>query len=549
MRQHQQGRTTRAEQHGPNDRVARGRSIARRAAAAPSEAARRASPPAPQELLARARSDWFHGEFESSLDLAERARREARGLAPEAALLRARVLLRLYRHAEAVRELDALVVSRDPDERATRDMLLGAALHRSEDARGWTLLRSAATAALHPGVRAESALFMAQAYWAEKKLDDAEALLERTLDPSTGIIYARGLELFGWIEDARERYGIATRHFLEALAALDEAPNGDAYMRAGLLQILGSYAVAIPDLRLGRIVRREAASAVPASGLVERWFYLRHNLGMIALLEGDPATAWDHFEATLSRAGSDARRTVAHTALAEATRAGGDSFSASRHLGAAFSALRRHDWREADPDDRTALLDFAVVAAATDASASRAAFDLWSRSEPEPNRAMALHADRRVEALRLEADGASRAALGKRDGAALLAQAQALWRSLGLRHYEARAAFARFRSSRSPDALGEAAAAVRAAPYSTLKALIDAAAGVRGKADALTPAERRVMLAICAGKTAPEMAASFGRSVNTVRNQTRKVFATMEVRSRSQLVAECARLGLLPPAT
>ncbi len=478
---------------------------------------------------------------------AERAAAGAPALAREAALLRARVFLRLYRNAAAADELEPLQRPQDGDERATRDMLLGAAYHRLERADGWTLLRSAASTARHPGVRAESALFMAQAYWAEKKLDDAEALLERTLDPTTGIIYARGLELVGWIEDARERYGIASRHFLEALAALDEAPHRDAYMRAGLLQILGSYAVATPDLRLGRVVRREAASLAPASGLRTRRFYVMHNLGTLSLLEGDLVSAWDFFETTLADADSEGRRAVAHTALAETTRAAGDAFSAARHLDAALGAIRRQDWSRANPDDLTAPLDFAVVAAASDPAASRLAYDLWPAAKPGTNRAMALHADRRVEALRLEAEGASASAVGRREGDGVLAQAQELWRSLGLRHYEARAAFARYRSVRSPETLAAAAAAIRGAPASTLKARVDAARASSSKTDDLTPAERRVMVAICEGKSAAQIAASFGRSVNTVRNQTRKVFATMAVRSRAQLVAECARLGLLPP--
>jgi len=506
--------------------------------------------PSPEDLFAKAREHWFNGDFEASLDLAARAAADAPRLAYEAALLRARVFLRLYRNEAALAELEALAPSRDPDECASRDMLTGAALHRLEREGAWALLRAAASRARHPGVRAEAALFMAQALWAEKNLEEAEALVERTLDPSTGIIYARGLELFGWIEDKRERYGVASRLFLESLAALDNAPHGDAYMRAGLLQILGTYAVATPDLRLGRLVRREAKSLAPTSGVRPRWFYVTHNLGGVALLEGDLAAAWDCFETTLAFADSDAKRAVAHTALAETTAAAGDGFVTARHLRAALAAIRRHDWSLSNPDDRTAPLDFSVVAAPIDADASRAAYEIWATFAPSPNRAMALQGDRRTEALRLEAEGTSAAATGRREGTALLAQAQDLWRELGLRHYEARAAFARYRGTRAADALDVATRSLAGVPASTLRARVDTAQGGGAggsKADDLTPAERRVMLAICEGKTAAAIAASFGRSVNTVRGQTRKVFARMGVRSRAQLVAECARLGLLTP--
>ena len=53
------------------------------------------------------------------------------------------------------------------------------------------------------------------------------------------------------------------------------------------------------------------------------------------------------------------------------------------------------------------------------------------------------------------------------------------------------------------------------------------------------------MLAICEGKTSREIAAEFGRSFHTIRNQTLKVYATMHVRTRSALVAECAKFGLI----
>jgi DNA-binding CsgD family transcriptional regulator len=61
----------------------------------------------------------------------------------------------------------------------------------------------------------------------------------------------------------------------------------------------------------------------------------------------------------------------------------------------------------------------------------------------------------------------------------------------------------------------------------------------------LSPAERRVMLAICEGKTSREIAQEFGRSFHTIRYQTLKVYDVMQVQSRTALVAKCAKLGLI----
>ena len=53
------------------------------------------------------------------------------------------------------------------------------------------------------------------------------------------------------------------------------------------------------------------------------------------------------------------------------------------------------------------------------------------------------------------------------------------------------------------------------------------------------------MVAICEGKTSREIAQEFSRSFHTIRNQTLKVYAAMHVRTRTALVAECAKLGLI----
>jgi DNA-binding NarL/FixJ family response regulator len=64
----------------------------------------------------------------------------------------------------------------------------------------------------------------------------------------------------------------------------------------------------------------------------------------------------------------------------------------------------------------------------------------------------------------------------------------------------------------------------------------------------LSPALWRIMLALCEGRSTKAIAASTTRSPHTIRNQTREVFRIMKVHSRAELVAKCARLGLLPPS-
>lgn len=65
----------------------------------------------------------------------------------------------------------------------------------------------------------------------------------------------------------------------------------------------------------------------------------------------------------------------------------------------------------------------------------------------------------------------------------------------------------------------------------------------------LSRAEWRVLFGLCEGLTNPEIAKAIGRSPHTVRNHSRSIYEVMDVRSRTELVAKVARLGLLPPAS
>jgi DNA-binding CsgD family transcriptional regulator len=50
---------------------------------------------------------------------------------------------------------------------------------------------------------------------------------------------------------------------------------------------------------------------------------------------------------------------------------------------------------------------------------------------------------------------------------------------------------------------------------------------------------------LCDGKSNPEIARICKRSVHTVRNQVAALFEAFGVQSRTELVALCARLGIL----
>jgi DNA-binding NarL/FixJ family response regulator len=87
--------------------------------------------------------------------------------------------------------------------------------------------------------------------------------------------------------------------------------------------------------------------------------------------------------------------------------------------------------------------------------------------------------------------------------------------------------------------------ALRNTPDAWLRASLERRSTEDDPLGKLTPAERRVLSELCKGRKAREIAAGFGRSFNTINNHTRAIFAAFGVRSRSALVAECAKLGIL----
>ena len=61
----------------------------------------------------------------------------------------------------------------------------------------------------------------------------------------------------------------------------------------------------------------------------------------------------------------------------------------------------------------------------------------------------------------------------------------------------------------------------------------------------LPPMQRKVFAEVCAGKSTAEISHALGRSEYTISNHIKQIFKTFEVRSRSALVAEAVRRGMV----
>ena len=506
--------------------------------------------PAARTALREAREAWFAGDWERAIALLGGAELHDRGERAEAAFLFARAALRAGQPARALVALDdAADLPEGPDEHVTMAMLRGTTLVRLGRAgEGLALLERAAAEgeeAQH-AIRAEAGYELALAYFAANRLDDAETTLDAHADPGADIIHARALELYGWIEVRRERYPIAARHFLDALEALRNTTHRDALMVASLLHGMTSIALDTLDLKLFARVRADVDAMTWSPGLQARWFAIRHDRAFVELLDGNAAEAWRLADETLFASSAGAQRVAALLTVARIARAAGDAFTPERLMHKAAAVAADVDWGATGADDRAALL--ALIRDAAEIDTATAA-GLWALYEAQPApRAPhdVLDVQPRLDAL----EDVARAALARArgdSGEALrrLRAAVSVWRRLGDRYNEAVALLALAEIAPGGDALHRADELTRVVPRSWLRrryaALAERARGV----EQLSPAEHRVMLAICEGRSTAEIADRFGRSKNTIRNQTRRVYEVMDVRTRSALVSKCAAMGIV----
>ena len=192
------------------------------------------------------------------------------------------------------------------------------------------------------------------------------------------------------------------------------------------------------------------------------------------------------------------------------------------------------------------MLEFAAAVPAIDAGVARKVLTLYERTHPRDDELLSFHGDRAMTALEAYARGkVLLAEQSMREGVAELRRALDLWTQLGYRLRMAVAATT-LRWATGDQRYAQAALdALRNAPQAWLREPLLRHATDDNPLAQLTPAERRVLAELCKGRRSREIAQAFGRSFNTINNQTRSIFSAFGVRSRAALVAKCARLGIL----
>ena len=487
--------------------------------------------------LAAARTAWAAEDCERVLWLLERMGPASPQEQADAAVLRARAYLH-GGHAERVLELLDPLHGEVPQVDSTTAMTLRGqalvALGRLEE--GTQMLRVAGRGTDPP--HAEALCALAAASVAAGRLHEADSLLDALLDDPLREpeLAARALELYGHIEVARERQPVAARYYLDALAQLDCARVASPSLREALVTAIAAIAVNTFEPRLFARVRNQLAErSAPARPFVSQRVAI---LG--ELLAGEAEQAWALAFGALRAVPAGIRYVAALLDAALVCGAAGERFTPAQLVVQAAQVAQDVDWTHARSEERQTLLRLVSALAPIEpvrAGALLAAYEAaLGNGEPPTTERAAL--------------GLARASLAgamdrPREAATRLREAVAAARRAGSHYDEAEALLALAQQSAEPEVLERADHLTAVVPRSWLRRRYETLAERARGPERLSPAERRVMHAICEGLTTQAIATRFGRSKNTIRNQTRHVFSVLDVRSRSQLVSKCAAMGLL----
>ncbi len=494
---------------------------------------------------------WFAGAFERCLELCEAARPRDVESRVHIALLRARALLRLDRHAEALNVLqDAAAIPSGSDESMTLRMLTGAAHVRAGDVeRGLACLKDVQkdAAGAHPTIRSEIALNVALAHYGRREFDAAERALDE-VDSKADIVFARALEYRGWIAFSRVDGEAATTMFFRALEALDRCRHYDRFLEANCIRALSHLALERLDRKAWALVEeRRARFDWSADGVSQPHFWMAYCAATYAMdVQGNALRAAREARIAERVAPTEAYRVQALCKRAAIARSAGEPLSERDNAEAAaelFATLTPSDL--AGDAAIVALVLAEQLATLPLGDAARSALNVFMRPARRSSVLWMTHSpithayQRLVEGAVCEATGERRGALRR------YREAFKMYAALGYKRRSLDVSLRLMRLSGDPAATAYAQTHARKLPaQSWIRREIEK---TKSRAVKLTAVQREVLLLICRGKSNPEIGRLRKRSLHTIRNLVSRLFEIFEVSSREELAVECVRRGLYTP--
>lgn len=469
------------------------------------------------------------------------------GVIAEAALLRARVLVRLDRSDKAIEILRKLCFgSSCHDENVTVEMLLGTAYVRlGQLERGVNILQAAAARAdrAHPTIRSELAFNLAFAHFVARRYDDAEFALA-DVSSASDMIYVRALDLRGWIAGARVHFDAALSWFQQACDAMACCYRRDRFAEANVLYGLALVSVELVETRAWPSIEQRIANFDwEADGLAKSHCWTAIYCSMMCELLGDGigAVAWARTaESSVADVGY---RAFALCRSAAVFRGQHETLAHLDFTIRARDAFEKVNFRN-QPTDQKLLPLFLAEEFALGGMTEEAARLLNQHRElirptlPEP-------VDQRYTILEAQVAGCVAESRGDRnDAIRAYSIAFQSYRRIGYKRRMAAVALRLARLTGNARYLAYAADALKNADPNywmvrELRALTDDAA------PALTENQRTILALVARGKTYKEIGSTLGRSWKTVNNSVEQLRVKFGAGTRGELVAEAMRRGIV----
>ncbi len=465
-----------------------------------------------------------------------------RGSSAEAALLLARVHLRLGNSPDALALLAREARTFRGVQKGEAALLKGVAFARSGDMRSSREQFRFAAAALRSTdieLQAEVTYNIAAAQWMERQLERAEATLNRVPQNISANLDLHVRIVRGAIASANEDLPAQGAILLQALNRLRSKDDIEVYLYAMLVTHIAALSVELPSDEL-----RDAALAhinnVPwTPDIADLHFHALRAIAWRHALDGDEFNAFRRLKEALAAAASDAWRVAALTDRAYLAGALGEARWAAQELRDAHELASRIDWNAVAGEEKLALPVLAQLFAPRDPALAISYANAFSNIDKNFPRILSSRQDRRVDALEAYSLGKVQMALGEtKEAKRLLTHAWTIYEKLGICWRAARAAIDLARIDDEALWRRRAQEALQRYPRSWLARgdTPQILVALPQNDGVLTPAQAAVHELLMQGQSTTEIAERLKRSTFTVRNHIKAIFKAYGVNSRSALI-------------
>ncbi len=518
----------------------------------------------PSSIIQLARKAFFRDDLAACLDTLDSATLLSASEQREATLLRARVMIRLDRFAEAIVLLGPnLPTFQTVDEACTARMLHAAAVSRTPGNldRGQALLEdtlaSARELGAHRAIRAEIAYMLAFVHWMKREHKTVLRYAVEAERAQADVTSVRASTLRGYVALAMERYPEALALFKSARESYDACKQRDQNLLERIVvqiaslevtfrsaAIQPSHSTAGPD---GCVVMRATGVLRMQIAAMDAWLHA---------FDGERRKAYRQVRIAEDLAPNDAWRLWALANRALITGAFGDPYGAGEFAATALEIVETIKWDETVDEQRVGLLFLTEVLTVTDPLSALRVFERYDSLTSEMDRSNVFHDDIRLWIRETFVRGLVQRIRGEvRDARESLEKVHAealrigfLWRAtLALIEIDATRVSGPLHGGHL---LQEASTLVRQHfPKSFLARRLGRSflVDVDPIAMTLAPRPREVLRHVLTGKTPKATAAAMALSEVTVKGYLKTLFRSFEVRSTPELLVACYRRGIGDP--